>query len=91
MILNKKPIYDIKPGDRIHIFNTQLDQKIAVYDNWKVFSALVTKVNSKVIGTDDYYQLEFENNKSGWYDSGYLFNVPSPEFVATPLESVLQW
>jgi hypothetical protein len=88
--LNQKPIYDIKVGDRIHIFNTQLDQKLADYDKWKVFSALVTHVKHEMYGDDYRYQLVLGDYTSGWYDPGYLFSIPSPDsnFIATPLENV---
>jgi hypothetical protein len=88
MRLNQKPIYDIKLGDRIHIFNTQLDQKLTNYDKWKVFSAEVTNVKYEKYGDDFRYQLELGDYTSGWYDPGYLFSIPSSDsnFTATSLE-----
>jgi hypothetical protein len=76
-------------GDRIHIFNTQLDQKLTDYDKWKVFSALVINISHEMYGDDYRYQLVLGEYTSGWYDRGYLFSIPSPSsnFIATPLET----
>lgn len=87
MKTNHIPVYKLKEGNRILIFNTQLDQPIATCSNFKTFSATITDIYYEQYGDDVRYQLAMGEHKSGWYDRGYLFHYNFEGSMATPLES----